>query len=73
MCHRLQRPYVKYPESFVSVGHRYLAQCVKGVGDKQVQLSLKHLNLVDESIGTQEVPKKKHYEKTYDLGFSEGS
>lgn len=37
--------YVKDPSEYLSIGHEYVAKAVQGVGDRPVQLSVKHLGL----------------------------
>lgn len=37
--------YVKDPSEYLSIGHEYAAKAVQGVGDRPVQLSVKHLGL----------------------------
>lgn len=37
--------YVKDPSEYLFIGHEYVAKAVQGVGDKPVQLSVKHLGL----------------------------
>lgn len=37
--------YVKDPSEYLSIGHEYAAKAVPGVGDRPVQLSVKHLGL----------------------------
>lgn len=37
--------YVKDPSEYLFIGHEYVAKAVQGVGDRPVQLSVKHLGL----------------------------
>ena len=42
---QISENYVKDPSEYLSIGQEYVAKGVPGVGDKPVQLSLKHLGL----------------------------
>ena len=60
--------YVKDPSEYLSIGHEYVAKAVQGVGDRPVQLSLKHLGLQScfeqpESDKDFKPTRKKPYQK----------
>lgn len=60
--------YVKDPSEYLSIGHEYVAKAVQGVGNRPVQLSVKHLGLQScfeqpESDKDFKPTRKKPYQK----------
>lgn len=66
---QISENYVKDPSEYLSIGQEYVAKGVQGIGNKPVQLSLKHLGLkscyIKPEMDTDFIPtRKKPYPKS---------
>lgn len=59
--------YVKDPSDYMNIGQQYVAKGIKGIGDKPVQLSVKHLGLPSQAreVSQSMDESKKPYPKSH--------